>query len=133
MRGRRVSRVAFGLVAAFALSIGEARAWNDFGHMEVAAVAYKRLRPKAKARVAELLRLNPSYSEWIAGVPAADRDRAAFMRAATWPDAIKTQPGYKVKPADDPQSAPTASQNIGYDDHFAHGYWHYADQPIPTT
>ena len=35
-----------------------AAAWDDFGHMEVAAVAFKTLNTKAKAKVAALLKLN---------------------------------------------------------------------------
>jgi S1/P1 Nuclease len=106
-----------------------ALAWDDFGHMEVAATAYKALTPKTKKRVAALLRLNPRYANWIVGARAKDVDRVAFLRAATWADAIKSDPKYD-KNTKDPQSAPTAAQNIGYADHFAHGYWHYINVPL---
>jgi hypothetical protein len=104
----------------------DARAWNDFGHMEVAAVAFNNLRSKARKRVAQLLKLNPRYSNWIVGAAAGDRDRAAFMRAATWADSIKSDPSYQA----DDQTAATASQNIGYADRLRHTYWHYVDQPF---
>jgi hypothetical protein len=107
-----------------------ALAWDDFGHMEVAAAAYKALKPKTKQRVAQLLKLNPRYENWIVGARAQDVARVAFMRAATWADAIKADPSYKAK---DLQDAPTASQNIGYADHLAHGYWHYVNQPIVSA
>src|SRR5262249_7417170 len=117
-----------GLFAAV-MAVGvEAKAWDDFGHMEVAAAAYKKLKPKTKKRVAELLKLNPSYESWIVGARLADQNRVAFMRAATWADAIKSPlSGYKVKAADDPQTALAASQNIGYGDRLAHSYWHFVD------
>ena len=127
-------KLAVGFAVAAMLFGAEARAWDDFGHMEVAAAAYKKLHPKTKKRVAELLQLNPSYANWVVGARALDRDRTAFMRAATWADAIKSsRSGYKVSATQDPQTAPTASQNIGYGDLFAHSYWHFVDQPLPAT
>jgi hypothetical protein len=104
-----------------------AHAWDDFGHMEVAAVAYKTLTRKTKARVAALLQLNPSYPNWIVGARTNDANRAAFMRAATWADSIKADPLYSAK---DLQTAPTAGQNLGYEDHLRHSYWHFVDQPF---
>ena len=50
----------------------------------------------------------------------------AFMRAATWADAIKSDPSYQ----DDDQTAATAGQNIGYADLLRHKYWHFVDQPF---
>ena len=109
------------------LAARPARAWDDFGHMEIASVAYEALTPKARERVAALLKLNPSYENWIVGARRADRDRMAFMRAATWADAIKSDPRYG---ATDVQSAPTAAQNLGYPDLLRHAYWHFVDQPF---
>jgi hypothetical protein len=116
---------------AAALTAGAPRAahaWDDFGHMEVAAVAYKSLTPKTRTRVAALLKLNPSYANWIVGAKAADRDRAALLRAATWADSIKSDPRYVT----DAQTAPTAGQNLGYADLSRHAYWHFVDQPFST-
>jgi hypothetical protein len=127
MRMRRASVVS-SLLAVLALAFEPrvARAWDDFGHMEVAAAAWPRLAPATKKRIARLLRLNPSYQNWIVGARAADVDRVAFLRAGTWADAIKNDPQY----SDDKASSPTAAQNVGYADHFKHGYWHYVDQPF---
>jgi hypothetical protein len=97
--------------------------------MEVAAVAYKALSVKTKKRVAALLKLNPSYANWIIGARKQDEQRVAFMRAATWADAIKSDKDYKGDTAD-LQTAPTAAQNLGYADHLRHEYWHYVDQPF---
>ena len=126
--------LAVGFAATCLLAGGEAKAWNDFGHMEVAAAAYKKLHVKTKKRVTELLKLNPSYANWIVGARDNDRDRVAFMRAATWADSIKSSlSGYKTSAKDDPQTGPNAAQNIGYMDPLAHRYWHYVNLPIPAT
>jgi hypothetical protein len=66
-------------------------------------------------------------------VPAAKRDQIAFVRAATWPDAIKRDPAYQSDGSDNgdrPPPGPEASQNIGYADHLRHKYWHFIDQPF---
>jgi hypothetical protein len=115
--------LAFSLVLCIARP---ARAWDDFGHMEVAAVAYKGLNAKAKKNVALLLKLNPRYANWIVGAAKGDEHRTAFMRAATWADSIKSDPTYQT----DDASAPTAAQNIGYPDHLRHAYWHFVDRPF---
>ena len=125
---RRLSKVALSAVVVLGSALGArpARAWDDFGHMEVAAAAFKKLNATAKQKVARLLKMNPRYTNWIVGARRGDEDRMAFMRAATWADSIKIDPRYK----DDAQSAPTAGQNVGYGDLLRHGYWHFIDQPF---
>ena len=122
---RIATMVTLGLVACLA---APAMAWNGFGHMVVAAFAYKDLTPAAKTKVAALLKLNPEYATWVAGVPAADRDRVAFVVAATWPDFIKGAPGY-VNDGNVP-SGPDSSKNVGYADKLQHRYWHFIDVPF---
>jgi S1/P1 nuclease len=100
--------------------------WNDFGHMTVAEAAYQRLTPQAKRRVAELLRVNPSYSAWVQGVPSSNAEEVAFVKAATWPDEIKESKDYR----DDADNSPEAARNIGYADDLRHRYWHYIDLPF---
>src|SRR5262245_6537549 len=41
------------------------QAWNDFGHMLVAEIAYQQLEPSTRVKVADLLELNPDYDAWI--------------------------------------------------------------------
>src|SRR5882757_7060374 len=120
------------LAALFALLIAGAPAfaWNSFGHMTVAAVAYSHLTPTARTQVIQLLKLNPSYSHWIAGVPAAQRGEVAFMRAAYWPDFIRRADGY-INDGEQPTD-PNAASNIGYSDKLMHKYWHYVDLPFST-
>ena len=121
---RTISRMLVS-TAIFVVS-SNASAWDDFGHMQVAAVAFRNLNKKTKTRVAQLLKLNPRYFNWIVGASSSDQDRVAFMRAATWADSIKSDKRYKQ---DDP-TAPTASQNIGYADKLRHAYWHFVDKPF---
>ena len=114
------------------LTTAPASAWNLRGHMVVAAIAWDQLTPAAKARASELLRLNPNYDTWVSasGVTTANRDRAAFTRAAGWPDDIKREAGY-ANDGEDP-SVPTSLMNMGYNDKYQHRYWHYIDLPFST-
>jgi S1/P1 Nuclease len=120
------------LLLAFGWS-APAFAWNSFGHIEVAAVAWERMTPKARSRVDELLKLNPSYEAWTADVASYDRARVAFLSASTWADAIKGMTAYRndgPSNGNRPPPGPEASQNIGYADHFRHKYWHFIDIPF---
>jgi len=103
-----------------------ARAWDDMGHMEIAAAAFAKLGPKAKQRASALLRLNPRYATWIVGASKGDEERTAFMRASTWADAIRHDPAYK----EDKPGAPAAPPAAGYADLSVHAPWHYISQPF---
>jgi hypothetical protein len=113
-------------------------AWDNLGHMTVAYVAYQHLNAATKTRVDQLLKLNPDYSKWKAAVPsgttAAKTKMMIFMMAATWPDAIKSEPGYSDDGSEngDRPDGTTSSQNIGYSDHLHHKYWHFVDTPFTT-
>ena len=113
-----------------------ALAWDDFGHMAVAGIAYKRLKPEIRKRADQLVQLNPSYSTWLSSLRSdlkqSDRDMMLFMLAATWPDAIKGDTSYKPDGLDKgyrPDGI-TSSLNIGYSDKFLHKYWHFVDLPF---
>lgn len=125
-RQRNLPAYVLAVVCALACPqlTGRAYAWNDHGHMQVAALAYARLSPKTKQRVGELLRLNPSYDHWTAGVPADEVQQAAFLWAATWADEIKSDPSYRDLGPDKEQGA------AGYGDHLRHKHWHYVNQPL---
>jgi S1/P1 Nuclease len=108
-----------------------ALAWHAAGHMMTAAVAWEQMTPAARKRASELLKLNPDYDTWVKGIPAAAKDKTAFVRAATWPDDIKnkaTHPG-SVDDGEEPTN-PNAAANIGYSDKLMHKYWHYVDLPF---
>jgi hypothetical protein len=111
-------------------------AWGPIGHMSVAYVAYQKLTPAAKARVRDLLKLNPDYANWEKQIPtgtsAEDHDRIIFMIAATWPDDIKGESQYSDDGTDGgntPGGAGSA-QNTGYSDLLRHKYWHFIDIPF---
>lgn len=107
-------------------------AWWDGGHMTVAYIAYQNLTPQTKARVDTLLKLNPNYATWTAGVSAKQKGLVAFLRGATWPDCIKGSacPGYTSDGGDTPPGNATDAQNIGYPDKLMHKYWHFIDVPF---
>jgi hypothetical protein len=112
-----------------------ARAWNNFGHMETAAVAWSQLTPEAKKEATRLLKINPQYKTWTEGAAGDEVDEIAFVKAATWPDEIKTLKDYHNdgdRGGDVAPKTPEASQNIGYADHFRHRYWHFIDEPFST-
>jgi hypothetical protein len=107
--------------------------------MVVAYIAYKNLKQPLRDRVDQLLKRNPMYMTWIAGVPAAQRGLVAFIKAATWPDCIKRTsecPGYHEDGTDGGETPPTdgtATRNIGYADKAMHKYWHFEDLPFSPS
>lgn len=113
---------------------GPALAWNNFGHEAIAYLAYKKLTPQTKARVDQLLKLNPYYSVWQRQTKSdtGDTDAQIFTLAATWPDAIKRDPGYQSDGSANGNTpdGPYAARNIGYSDFLRHKYWHYIDTPF---
>jgi hypothetical protein len=106
----------------------DALAWDSFGHMTVAEIAWQKLTPAARNKATALLKLNPDYTVWVKGVAAKDLDEFAFLVAATWPDEIKRQSGY-VDDGERPSGA-DAGRNIGYADKLQHRYWHFVDTPF---
>lgn len=146
------------LVCILILGISErAFGWGTTGHEVVAYIAYQQLTQAQRNRVDALVRLNPCYSEWqqtVTSLPTSQQSVGIYMLAATWPDRIKltpthTSPGYDCQKgltfikdggsdatgkfsADIPPNVPEASQNIGYDDHRRHQYWHFVDTPLST-
>ena len=123
------------VAASWSIGCGTAMGWNGFGHMEVAAVAWEALTPVARTHVTALLKLNPDYEKWLPDVAESDRNKVAFMVAATWADAIKRDARYKndgTANGNRPPPGPQASQNIGYADKFRHRYWHFINRPFST-
>src|ERR1051325_2971220 len=94
----------------------ETKAWDHFGHMEVAYVAYQNLNAQVKDRANTLIKMNPDYTTWTGWIPSgASEDQQKmmiFMIAATWPDEIKGETGY----SNDLPRHPDAGTNHGYKD-----------------
>jgi len=139
----RTKTKVLGVVLGLALVLGEqAFAWNDRGHMSVAYVAYKQLKPATRDRVNVLLKLNPKYNDWATTVDqqvptasADDKNLMIFMIAATWADQIKRDSTYKKDGSQNgnrPDGSPDPAKNTGYDDLLMHKYWHFIDTPFTT-
>ncbi|HLK69523.1 MAG TPA: S1/P1 nuclease [Bryobacteraceae bacterium] len=122
---KRIVRIGLSLFMTAGLAFG----WGSEGHMIVAELAYQKLLPAVKTKIAALLKLNPNYPDWINGVAAADQAETAFLIAATWPDKIKSMKGYS-NDGEHPKAGGTAGRNIGYTDKLQHRYWHFYDTPI---
>lgn len=133
---RKNMRFAVAILLSVLTACAPVFAWNDEGHMAVAYLAYQRLRPAIRTRVASLLKLNPYYPKWLLAIPAgaseADTKMMVFMIAATWPDQIRSDPNYNSDGLNDGNTpdGPVSSQNIGYSDHLLHKYWHFIDIPF---
>lgn len=119
------------MALAFFGFLSHAAAWGDLEHMMVAAIAYDRLTPEVREKVAALLRLNPQYASWVADVSGQEA-RIAFLRASRWPDDIKSDRSYKQdgEQGGNRSSGETAARNIGYTDQLMHKYWHFVDLPF---
>ena len=121
-------------LALFSLLVTPAYAWNDFGHMTIAYLAYQKLTPAARERANALLRLNPYHDRWAAAVPEGlDKDMVIFMLASLWPDEIKGDSNYVsdgTAGGNRPDGSPDASRNTGYDDNLMHKYRHFIDRPF---
>jgi hypothetical protein len=106
-------------------------AWNNAGHMTVAAVAYMSLSDPAKARVDALLKQHPDFKMFAKGLSANSPDFGliVFMRAATWPDQIRDDPRF----FDDtnPKAVETPLLD-GFPDMKVHRPWHFIDEPFST-
>src|SRR5262245_45967206 len=80
-----------------------ASAWSAQGHMTIAAMAYRDLPKEDRAKVDELLKHHPDYSNWTnrysAELSPVDLEAFVVMRASTWPDEIRR----KGNPYDHPQ------------------------------
>jgi S1/P1 Nuclease len=115
-------------------------AWNGFGHMVVADIAWRDLKahaPQLLARLDALLQLNPSYAQWVKGVPESARQEVAFVQAAHWADDIKSSTSGYVSDGDNGGNTgvePVASRNLGYApaDTAMHKYWHFVDAGFAT-
>ncbi len=105
-------------------------AWNFSGHWIAAAIAYQRLTPSVRARVDDLIRKHPDYEKMIFADAPSDpenRARAAFIRAASWPDEIRNDDRFYDDTRKDAVPTPTLP---GFPGMQRHTNWHYADFPF---
>lgn len=119
-----------------------ALAWGNTGHEAVAYIAWQKMSPATRARVTALLKsvpelkngttVIPGYRDWVKHLPAGltedEKDMYLFMRAATWPDNIRS--ALWLKDNDSPPAGRTVEdiKRLGFDDGENHKYWHFVDQ-----
>lgn len=117
------------LVTAILILTLPAAAWNFSGHWIVAEIAYGRLHPQARVRVDETIRRHPDFEMFIKDAPAdpAALARYAFVRAASWPDQIRSDVRFYDETHTDMQPTPLLP---GFPDMMRHPTWHYYDIPI---
>lgn len=100
-------------VGALTLAPAPLLAWDGPGHMTIALIAWRHMTPEARTIAARLLGAAPSDAGLASLRPttgtAAERDRALFLLAATWPDIVRA-------------STPAARHA------YSHPSWHYVDQ-----
>ena len=82
------------LLVAFMLLSVPAQAWDQKGHRVVAAVAWDHMDSETRTKAVAILRGAPGDSDLLAedagsALPQAERDRALFLRASTWPDIVR--------------------------------------------
>src|SRR5437867_4848153 len=114
------------LVVFFLACTGTVHAWNGTGHKAIALIAYERLTAAARQRVDQVLAKHPDYPNWIAEVPAADRGRAEFLAAATWPDAIRSDPWFH----DDNRRTTPPIPGLPPGAQARHADWHFINMPF---
>ncbi len=112
------------LLALIVSSAFHLHAWSGGGHKVVAQIAYERLTPELRAKIAALLEEHPRFKEDFmpdmpaeiqGGAEAEDRARWVFAQAAIWPDKPR---GY---------DAATMQPLI---DTYHRGPWHYFNTPV---
>jgi len=124
--------VVMRLFAACAALVGlalPAAAWNATGHRIVAAIAYERLTPQARAKVDQLIKDHPDYTALFTKDAPSDpaaRARAAFLYAATWPDVIRGDYRFYDETRKDVMPTPLLP---GFTSMERHTTWHYYDIP----
>ena len=88
------------------------------------------MTPTVRARVDDLIRKHPDYEKMVFADAPADpesRARAAFIRAASWPDEIRDDPRFYDDTRKDAVPTPTLP---GFPGMQRHTDWHYADLPF---
>jgi hypothetical protein len=113
------------VVAVLLLQSQFAQAWNAQGHMVCSCVAYRQLTAEQKAALAAILQQHPHYKNYLlVGAPKdpAARDAYVFMKASTWPDAVRPPLGGHRPVIKDEAGDQT---NVAK---YSHSEWHYIDK-----
>jgi hypothetical protein len=106
---KRIFSVIF-CAAGIVFSQSSLFAWDDAGHMTIAAEAFRQMSPELQAQAIEVLKNHPEYEQWLKSyhpIPDIDIGTYLFMRCSTWPDEVRGSGG-------------------DYD----HPNWHFIDYPL---
>jgi len=103
------------MFALLSIAAPRAGAWNSTGHELVAQIAFDQLTPAVRTYVVTILKNHPRVNEDLLGDEnrLADDNEAMFIRAATWPDMIRS-----------PIDPMSRTEN--------HPRWHYVDFPMTS-
>jgi len=105
--------------AALFASCTPGLAWSGGGHRVIGLIAYARLDPATRARVANLIREHerfdrdfaPRMPEGVRNGSREDQDRWLFSQASIWPDIARDFHGRDR-------------------DRYHHSTWHYINEPL---
>src|SRR4051794_13644634 len=92
---RRIGYILVGVVVVSVVMTSPAEAWHDRGHKVVAMIAFKKLKPATRAKVAELLKHHIAFTtkedgNWPSRIePGKDVAASLFLLAAIFPDDAK--------------------------------------------
>lgn len=110
-RNRVVGVLLAGWMWIAALGATPALGWSQNGHMIIGAITYRTLSPADQVRYTEMLKQHPHFIFWEVQYNEMDVElelgEFLFMKASTWPDAIRR----KGNPHDHPT-------------------WHYTNFPL---
>lgn len=81
------------VAALFAVNATPAYAWDEFGHVVVARIAWENMTPQARERAVQILRAAPTGSGlargFSQGSPSTQQQIRLFVAASHWPDDIR--------------------------------------------
>jgi hypothetical protein len=103
------------VVLLLGLCPSAARAWNSTGHEVVAQIAWRELKPAARAKVLAILKEHPHFASLIEPSDVKPEEptyaERSFMHAAVWPDRLRTARNKSERDLHRPE-------------------WHYVNNPI---
>jgi S1/P1 Nuclease len=104
-----MSKKIFSVVILLAIPL-PGYCWNNTGHMVNARLAWRKLNDEQRSLAIKILKKHPHYGEFLkADQPDGySEDEWAFLRAATWPDWVRTH----------------------YKGEYHHATWHYINYPF---
>ena len=114
------------VVLALLLLPAHAFGWNGRGHMTVAYIAYTGLPAPTRSKVDALLRRHPDFALLSKGLNqnSSTFGLRVFMKAATWPDIIKTDGRFHE------DNQPATQLRPNFPSMMRHRDWHFIDMPF---